>query len=117
MGLNLHQKSKDIKKVDKKLLKDKHEFIKYSNVGSLAGYSLIIFCFVYMVLFLLEIIPTVQFYPNVIFASGAFEFDLSIIFNILILYFMINVIYRIGSKILGRSLKLSTIAHKEENES
>jgi hypothetical protein len=66
---------------------------------------MVFICILFMILFLLQVI-TVQFFPNMILAVDAFDVDLSILFNVLMLYFMLNIIYRVGSRLIGRSTKL-----------
>jgi len=98
IGLNLYQKSKDIKKIN----------IKYNNINFLQiviGYILIIFIIIYIILILLHIIPTIEYFPHNWLSEDALHIDLSILFNIILIYLMLNISYRAGSRLIGRVLK------------
>lgn len=108
IGLNLHQKSKDIKNND-------FQFAKSGNSLLIIGYVMIFICILFMIFFLLQVV-SVQFFPNMILAVDAFDVDLSILFNLLMLYFMLNIIYRVGSRLIGRSTKLMSKNEPKKGE-
>jgi len=104
MGLNLYQKSKDINKINLK-------FTDISGITIVIGFIIIIIAIFYMILFLIQYIPAITFFPHQWLSEDGLKLDLSNVFNVLLLYLMLNVIYRVGSRLMGRSLKL--ISHNK----
>ena len=101
IGLNFWQKSQDITNKSK-------VFIKKGELLTIIGYLLVISCVLVPILILLRVVPAPQFFPNEYLAINAFDVDVSIIINILLIYFLFNIIYRVGSRIIGRSITLMT---------
>ena len=109
IGLNFHQKSKDFKKFNT-------EPIMSVNIIAFIGYILVFTVITFIILFLLQIIPSINYFPHQLLSEDAVPIDLSNLFNLFLIYFMINIIYRSGSRLLGRSIQLSQINNKIVNK-
>ena len=75
----------------------------------LIGSLIIIGLLIYIVLMLMAVVKPLQFFPHVLFAGEETLMDLSIIFNALLLFFLLSLINRIGRKFIKYGLKAGGI--------
>ena len=64
---------------------------------------------IYLILLLVNVVDPVQFFPNVLFIDEETLIDLSIIFNTLLLYFLISILYRVAYKLIKFGLRIGGV--------
>ncbi len=109
VGLNLLQKSKDITKFDLKRG-------EMSTIFIIIGFSIIIIIILYIILLISNLIPTIQYFPHQWLSEDALQIDISCLINVLLIYLMLNVSYRVASKLINRGLKLKETNNTTKND-
>ena len=64
---------------------------------------------IYILLFLLNFVSPAQFFPSLPFGGVEVQIDFAIIFNSLLLYFLLSIVYRISYKFIKYGIKIGGI--------
>jgi len=64
---------------------------------------------VYLILLLINFVKPLQFFPNVLFAGEETLMDLSILFNALLFFLLLSIIFRVSDKFIKYGAKLGAM--------
>ncbi|MFX1294815.1 MAG: hypothetical protein ACFFD2_08175 [Promethearchaeota archaeon] len=103
IGVEFYFNSKNIAKIE--LNEEKKHSIHFCLIGT----SIICGLIVYLILLLMGVVLPLQFYPNVLFAGEETLMDVSIIFNAILLFLLLLVLYRVGRKFVKYGFKIGDI--------
>lgn len=99
-GIRFYYLSKDVEKISQS--EKNKEIFKFHLVGALFITGLMI----YFILLILNIVKPAQFFPHFLFAGTEDLMDLSIIFNAILFYFLIEILHRVGGNFIKFGMQM-----------
>ncbi len=103
MGIELYFSGKRLAKNQPS--DDKDTSLKFFLFGVTISSGLM----VYILLLLLHFVTPIQFFPSLPFGGVEVQIDLSVLFNSLLLYFLLSIIYRVSYKFIKYGIKIGGI--------